>query len=169
MVGLVDLHRILAELPDRLERNVLRGAMKAGADVIAEAARDECVSSEVRASISTTASVKGRVVTALVQTKGQGAYMAPWLEYGTEPHFIVANDSEGRTVNRLNRLSKQGSLAIGGKFVGKVVWHPGSRKIPFMRPALDQHEDKAVTVIGGQIAARLGKLGGAVALAGSEA
>lgn len=168
MVGLIDLHRVLNELPDRLERNVLRGAMKAGADVIADEARDLCRSSEVRESISTSASVKGRVVTALIQTKGDGSYLAPWLEYGTEPHIIRAKDPEGRTAGRLNRLNKRGALMIGGKFVGDLVWHPGARKLPFMRPAMDQREEQAVTVIGEQIAARLGRINGQFALSGAD-
>jgi HK97 gp10 family phage protein len=158
MVGLVDLQRVLADLPDKLEANVLRGAMKAGAEVIADGARDNCRSSEVRATITSSARVKGRVVTALVQTKGDGAYKAPWLEYGTEAHIIRANDGEGRTARRPNRLNRKGALMIGTAFVGDAVWHPGAKPYPFMRPGLDQRQEEAMTVIGEQIAARLGRI-----------
>lgn len=158
LVGLLDLQKVLAELPDKLERNVLRGAMRAGAEVIADAAREQCRSSEVRATIKTAASVKGRIVTARVLTSGEDAYIAPWLEYGTSAHIIAVKNGDGTTARRLNRLNKKGSLMIGGAFVGDAVWHPGAKPYPFMRPALDQRQDEAVTTIGEQIAARLGKL-----------
>jgi hypothetical protein len=158
LVGLVDLQRVLADLPEKLERNVLRGSMKAGADVIADGARGACRSAEVRATITSSARVKGRIVTALVQTKGDGAYKAPWLEYGTEAHIIRANDGEGRTARRLNRLNRKGALMIGTAFVGDAVWHPGAKPYPFMRPALDQRQEEAVRTIGEQIAVRLAAL-----------
>lgn len=158
LVGLVDLQKVLAELPDKLEANVLRGAMKAGAEVIAEEARERCRSADVRKTIKTKASVKGRIVKALIQTKDGAAYMAPWLEYGTLPHVIAVRDGSGRTARAVNRAHKKGSLLIGGAFVGDFVWHKGAKPYPFMRPALDQRRDDAVTVIGEQIAARLAKI-----------
>ena len=160
--GGVDLSAFLAALPANLERNVLRGAMKAGADEIAQGARDGCRSAEVRESISTSSKVEaGGVVSAKVQTKGDGAYIAPWLEYGTDPHFISVDDEQagGRTAGRVNRLATKGTLVIAGKPVGKTVHHPGAKPYPFMRPAVDNREAAAIAAIGGHIAGKMTSAG----------
>jgi len=177
MKGNVDLGAILASLPEQLERNILRGAMRAGAEVIADGARENCRSAEVRETIGTTSRAEPGLVTAKVQTKGKGAYKAPWLENGTEPHFVSVDSEQsgGRTVRRVNRSEKAGSLDIGGarrvnvgekgsivingQFVGDTVHHPGARPYPFMRPALDAKERDAVAAIGSYIGKRLTKEG----------
>jgi hypothetical protein len=165
------LQAFLADLPAKLERNVLRGALKAGADVIADGARDGCRSPEVRATIGTTSRTEKGLVTAKVQTKGDGAYKAPWLENGTDPHFISVDPamSDGQTVRRVNALDRKAmedgntgpgrSLFINGKPVGSTVFHPGARPYPFMRPALDTHEQAAIAAIGNHVAAKLTKQG----------
>lgn len=145
------VRQYLRQIPDKLERKILRGAAKAAATVIADEAKLRVVSSEVESAIkiSTRQTEPGRVV-AKVQVKGPGAYIAPWLEYGTDPHFIsVAEDQrDGRSVRRINQQTREaggdGSLVIGGKFVGKTVWHPGARPHPFLRPALDSKEAEAI-------------------------
>lgn len=159
--GGVDLARFLAELPANLERNILRGALKAGAEEYAEGAREGCRSSEVRATIKTVARSEPGLVTAKVQTKGPGSYKAPWLESGTDPHFISVDDTQsgGRTIARINKDTKNGSLVIGGHFVGKTVHHPGARPFPFMRPAVDTREAAAISAIGNYIATKLTKAG----------
>lgn len=156
-----DLQRFFSELPGNLEAKILRGALRAGAEVIADAAREGCRSAEVRATIKTSSRSEQGVVTAKVQTKGPGAYLAPWLEHGTEPHFISVDSAQsgGRTVRRVNKETGRGSLVIGGKFVGETVHHPGARPYPFMRPALDNNEQAAIAAIGGYITTRLTKEG----------
>ena len=91
----------------------------------------------------------------------KGAYKAPWLEYGTKPHFISvdAADSGGRTVGRINRLNKtadrEGSLRIGGNFVGPVVHHPGAKETKFFRPAIDSQWEAAVAAASAYLARRM--------------
>jgi HK97 gp10 family phage protein len=161
------VQRFLAALPANLQRNVLRGALKAGADVIAEAARENCVSHEVREAIKTSSKAEPGRITAKVEVKGEGAFIGPWLEYGTSPHFISvdAEASGGRTARRVNRLARGGdsevaaTLVIGGKPVGKTVHHPGARPHPFLRPALDSHEAQAFAAIGGHVAKKMTKAG----------
>lgn len=159
--GMVDLTQVLAALPEGLEKNVLRGALKAGAEVFAEGAREECRSEEVRKTIKTSSRAEPGLVTAKIQTKGPGAQKAPWLEFGTDPHFISVDDEQsgGRTVRRINRLAKEGSLVIGGKFVGKTVHHPGAKPYPFMRPPLDTRETAAVDAMVSYARKRLTKEG----------
>lgn len=146
MSGMVDFTSFLATLPENMERNVLRGALRAGAEEYADGAREECTSDEVRASIKTSSRAEPGLVTAKIQTKGAGAYKAPWLEYGTDEHEITV---QGDTV----------SLVIDGKFVGKTVHHPGARARPFMRPPLATRETAAVDAMIGYARKRLTKEG----------
>jgi len=166
--GVSDLREFLAQLPGNLEAKILRGALRAGAEVIAEGAREGTVSSEVRASIGTTTRVEKGIVTAKVQTKGPGAYLAPWEEFGTDPHFISVDGSQagGMTVRRVNRKVRDKndpleaeSLKINGKFVGATVHHPGAKKNAFMRNAVDTRSTAAIEAIGGYINTRLTKEG----------
>lgn len=160
--GGIDFAQLVAALSAQIETSIARGAVRAAAKVIAEGAREECRSEEVRESIKVSSTrVEAGMVTVKVQTKGKGAYMAPWLEYGTDPHFISVDDEQsgGRTVRRINREVKRGSLVIGGAFVGKTVHHPGAIAHPFMRPALDTREAAAIVAAGEYIAARLTKAG----------
>lgn len=167
MKGGDGLNAFFASLPANLGPKVLRGALKAGAEVIADRARDKCRSVEVRETIGTVSKSEPGVVTAKVQTKGPGAFKAPWLENGTDPHFISVDPevAGGRTAGRVNRLNSKGSsgvaetLIIGGKPVGKTVHHPGAKDHPFMRPALDEGEEDAIAAIGAHIAAKLTKEG----------
>jgi hypothetical protein len=144
--GMVDLTSFFATLPANLELNVLRSALRAGAEEFADGAREECTSEEVRATIKTSSRAEPGLVTAKVQTKGKGAHKAPWLEYGTDEHEITV---KGDTV----------SLVIDGKFVGKSVEHPGARAKPFIRPALATRETAAVDAIIRQARKRLTKEG----------
>lgn len=168
--GREEVRAFLRSIPEALEKKVLRGAARAGGRVIAEEAKQRSVSSEVSdaVKVSTRQTEPGRVV-AKVQVKGDGAYIAPWLEYGTNPHFIsVADDQRGgRGIKRINSQVKaadgNGSLVIGGKFVGATVFHPGARPYPFLRPALDAKEAEAIAAAQGYINTRLARegLGGA--------
>ena len=153
--------RMLAQAPAKLAANVLRGAARAAANVVAAEAKDRCISEEVRGSIQVATSARDGKVVAKVQTKGEGAYIAPWLEYGTEPHLISVDDAVrgGMSVRRINNKVREGSLVIGGKFVGASVQHPGARPHPFLRPALDTKETEAIAAAQAYIDNRLAKVG----------
>lgn len=138
-------------------QSVLRGAARAAANVVADEARDRTRSSEVRGSIKVAVATEDSRVVAKVQTKGPGAYIAPWEEYGTAPHFISVDESQrrGMGVKTINKRVKEGSLVINGKFVGTTVHHPGARPHPFLRPALDTKEGEAIEAAQAYINARV--------------
>lgn len=148
--GKAEVQRFIGQLPGEIERKLLRGAGRAAANVIAEEAKERSISSEVRDAIKTRVSASDGRVVAKVQVRGPGAYIAPWLEYGTSEHFISVDPSQsgGRTVSRINQLAKEEgtshSLVIGGEFVGTTVLHPGARPHPFLRPALDIKANAAI-------------------------
>lgn len=163
--GRSEVKRFIAQLPGDIERKLLRGAGRAAANVIADEARDRSISSEVSGAIKVKVSAaEGRVV-AKVQVRGKGAFIAPWLEYGTKPHLISVDDSQrgGKSVKRINDLAKatgsSHSLVIGGKFVGATVMHPGATPHPFLRPALDTKEVEAIAAAQDFIRSRVTRAG----------
>ena len=129
--GGAELNKFLQQLPAKIEQSVLRGALRAGANVVmAEAKANVPVDSgQLRDGLKVSTSSRRGRVTAKVKATGKHAFIAPWLEYGTAAHKITAKKGKG--------------LFFGGLFV-KGVQHPGSRPKPFMRPALDGRAQDAV-------------------------
>lgn len=160
--GKPEVSRLINGLRGDIEDKLLRGAARAAANVVADEARERTQSSEVRGAIkvATRKEGRGRIV-AKVQVKGPGAYLAPWEEYGTAPHFISVDESQraGRSISRINQQANEPdanhSLVIGGKFVGKTVFHPGAQPHPFLRPAFDIKQDEAVAAAQGYVTARV--------------
>ncbi len=163
--GRTEVSRFMADLPGQLTNNVLRGAARAAVKVIAEGAKQRSKSDEVAQAIKTTVKVENITIIGKVQVKGKGAYIAPWLEYGTNKHFISVDDSQrqGRSVNRINKLANEPgsshSLVINGKFVGTTVLHPGAQAHPFLRPALDDLGATAVAAAQQHINSKVTKAG----------
>ena len=131
--GLAELDKFLQALPVKIEKNVLRGALRAGMKTILPAAAQgvHSVSGELAAGLKIRTRGRGARITARLVDEGPHGYVARWVEFGTAAHLI--NGKLG------------GSLFFGGLFV-KQVLHPGILKGPhaFMRPALDSQAQAAV-------------------------
>ena len=133
--GGAELNKFLQQLPAKIEQSVLRGALRAGANVVMAEAKAELEnagsvdSGQLRDGLKVSTSSRRGRVTAEVKATGKHAHIAPWLEYGTAAHKITAKKGKG--------------LFFGGLFV-KGVQHPGSRPKEFMRPALDGRAQDAV-------------------------
>jgi HK97 gp10 family phage protein len=144
--GLVELKRALDDLPNKIQNNIMRGAMRAGAKVLAEeAARNiHSVSGTLADSIRVSTRMKGDTVVGRVVVGDKGkkgrasAFYARFVEFGTAAHVIKA-----RAPNRM--------LAVG---VAQVQ-HPGARKKPFLRPALDSKGRDAVEAMREYVRRRL--------------
>lgn len=164
--GREDVKRFIAQIPQALEKKVLRGAAKAAAAIVADEAKERSISEIVSDAVLTrTKAEDGRIVVK-ISVKGQWPRsVGIWLEYGTSPHFISVDESQrqGMSVGRINKLQKEGSLVIGGQFVGSTVYHPGARPHPFLRPALDIKQSEAIAAAQNYITTRLARegLGGA--------
>lgn len=148
--GLSELQKFLDELPAKMERNVVRGGLRAGAKVVMDGAQSLAPVGEpsatvarryggrsgaLRDSIRIKTGARGGKVTASVVVGGKGkwgadVFYARFVEYGTRPHWITSR--------------KNGALSIGGIAFAKAVHHPGARPQPFMRPALDTYSGAAV-------------------------
>lgn len=146
--GLADLQRALDSLPAKIEANIMRAAIRAGAKVIAKAAATNVhsVSGELAESVRFGARLEAKQgqVLGYVRAGGKGkkgkasVFYAHMVEFGTAAHVIKA-----RKPNRM--------LAIG---VAQVQ-HPGAKKRPFLRPALDAHQQAALEAVGDVIRKRL--------------
>lgn len=140
--GLEDLQKFLDELPAKVEKNIIRSALRAGAKLIQQqaVANVPVKSGELRNSLKISTRARVGRVTASVKTK---LFYARFVEFGTHAHNIAA---------------KTGWLSFGGIFA-KSVQHPGARPHPFLRPALDATASAAVVAVGEQVKKRLTKEG----------
>jgi HK97 gp10 family phage protein len=144
--GLRELQQALDQLPEKLERNIMRGAMRAGAKVFLDEAKQHVpvASGDLRDSLRISTSVKGGVVKAAVKAGNAKAWYARLVEFGTAAHFIKPKNRK--------------SLFLAGLF-REVVNHPGAQKKPFMRVALDAGWVAAANAVADYIRKRLTKQG----------
>lgn len=174
--GRAAVDRFFNQLPEKIERQLLRGAGRAAATVVADEARARAPAHETKELIAIRAKAEpGQILARVVVKPGWGRTLGIWSEYGTDPHFISVDDSQrrGRGIRRINKqVTRDGgtSLVINGKFVGKTVFHPGARADPFMRPALDLKKDDAIVAAQRYINARIsgGKIIGGLAVDGDD-
>jgi HK97 gp10 family phage protein len=141
IIGGRELDAALQSLSVKVEKNILRSALRQGANQFKEAiqANIPVDSGALRRSVRvTTNSKKGRV-TASVKIGNKTAWYGAMVEFGTRPHKITANG---------------GALVIGTHRVASVD-HPGSRPKPFARPAFDQKWKPALAAVGAQLRRRL--------------
>lgn len=159
--GLKELAEVLRTLPLKLQTNVMRSALRQGANVIKEQAKANVPASPpstknrkmyrgyegaLRDSLRVDTRSKRGVVTASIKAGGKSknkivdTYYAVWVEYGTSAHWIN---------------SKSGWLNINGRHVKAPVLHPGAKPTPFMRPAANSKKGDAVEVVGNRVKAAL--------------
>lgn len=128
--GLPEVYAALQKLPAEIEAKVVRFALRAGANVIKQAAianapiRSGLLKSTIKASAKRVAN--GEVVVSVKagsrQKGGGGAFYAHMVEFGTKPHQIRS---------RTGKI-----LVIGFSGITRKVMHPGSPPKPFMHRAL---------------------------------
>lgn len=130
ITGLAELQAALERLAPNIERKLMRGALRAGQKLVLERARAgiHSVSGDLAAGLKITTSARGGLVRATVTAGGKkkkgakAAFYAHMVEFGTAAHVIKAKDG--------------GALVFGGRAYAQLQ-HPGAKKKPFMRPALD--------------------------------
>lgn len=154
--GLAELHKTLQELPVKIERNILRGGLRAGAKVMeAEAARlcpeglptldsvkRGARRGELKRSIRISMRASKSTVRATLKAGNKIAWYAHLVEFGTARHWIKPKNRK--------------SLFVAGLFK-EVIDHPGARPKPFMRPAFDGKWRAAIDAMAGYVRDRLPK------------
>ena len=133
------LQKFLNTFPVKLERRIVKRALRPGASLISKEAKSLVVkrTGTLRKAIAVR-SVKNRLAVQVYVRKGKGqkndGWYANFIEKGTKPHKIKPR--KGRKV-----------LGGGGKYYGTRVKHPGARASPFMLPALENKASGAVKAI----------------------
>jgi HK97 gp10 family phage protein len=154
------LAEFLNQLPLKIEKNIMRSALRAGASVIAKEAKLNAPvkTGNLKKSIRTGSNTKKGYVEAYIAAGGKksksnklkkGAFYAQFIEYGTATHFIKPKNKK-----KLSFIAKDGNLVNT-----LSVNHPGTQAKPFMRPALDSKGTQAVSAVTAKIRARLTKHG----------
>ena len=140
--GMKELAEALNGLPDRIQANVLRSALRAGAKLIQQEAIQQVPvdSGDLRASIKVGTRSSRGIVQATIKAGGKTAWYAKFIEFGTAAHTITAKDG--------------GFLSFGGHQY-RSVSHPGIQARPFMRPALDGRAQAAIQAVADAMRKRL--------------
>lgn len=182
--GLADLQKFMDTLAPKIERNIMRGALRAGVKPILTQAKLNApvgapsstgkkyggYAGALRDSIRISTGVRGGKITASVKAGGKtnraSVFYAIMVEYGTDAHWIRVKKSARPTrltrrgmkafsIRTLNTMAKRGSLKIGSNFVGESIEHPGARSRTFLRPALDSQARNAIIAAAEYIKKRL--------------
>lgn len=160
IAGGKELQEFLRQLPKRVERNIMRAALRAGARVIANEAKKLAPagdSGKLKKSLRTGSEFSKNKVEAYVRAGGRrsgaakdkDAFYAQFVEFGTAAHQISPKNKK-----KLKFRAKDGSMVTT-----KLVKHPGAKAQPFMRPALDAKGDAAIRAVSAKIRERLTKEG----------
>jgi HK97 gp10 family phage protein len=145
--GLAELQKALDQLPAKIEANIMRAALRAGAKLVLADAKHSASFADrtgaLRDSLRITTSLRRGTVTASVKAgatkKDKRPFYAQMVEFGTAPHLITAGPGKLLPV-------------YGGV---KSAHHPGARKHPYLRPALDTQSGAAVSAAAEYIRKRL--------------
>lgn len=142
VLGLSELQEFLNTLPAKVEQNILRGALRAGAAPILTDAKAGAAAASglMRDGLKVSTKAKNGTVITSIKAKGKHAFLAKFVEFGTAAHRIDPK--------------KSSALSFGGSAVNHVD-HPGQRAHAFMRPALDAQSGAAVVATGDYIKKRL--------------
>ena len=132
VTGLAELQALLDELPARIEGNVVRGGLRVADKVVEAEAKRLCPvgkTEDLRDSIRVSMRSKHGRISATVKAGNARAFYAHMVEFGTARHWIKPKNRK--------------SLFVAG-LLREAVDHPGAKKEPFMRPAIDGKADEAI-------------------------
>jgi HK97 gp10 family phage protein len=142
-----ELGQFLQSLPLKIEKNIMRAALRAGARVIANEAKLNVPiqDGDLKRSIRTGSNAKKCKVEAYAKAGDKKAWYYRFVEFGTAAHII-----KGKNGGMLRFMAKD------GKAIQTLqVSHPGAIAKPYMRPALDSKSGEAVMAVSNKIRERL--------------
>lgn len=142
-----ELDRLLQTLPVKMERNIMRGALRAGAVVIRDEIKQRAPidSGALRDSVRVTTRYRKGTVSASAKVGDSRAWYAHLVEFGTRPHVILPK--------------RQGGAMQFGGVQTRLVDHPGIQGRPFVRPAGDAATPRALAEVTKYVRRRLTRQG----------
>jgi HK97 gp10 family phage protein len=164
ITGLKELQTAMQDLPARIERNIMAGAIAAGTRIILNEAKVRAPDQDIKKALSQRQKKgrKGEIIREVYikQKKGMNLFYAKFFEFGTASYYT----GKGRSKGAPYKIPKRpGVLKIGENFVTGQVTHPGIKPQPFMRPALDTKASEAIRTMQAYIKIRLPMETGAAA------
>jgi HK97 gp10 family phage protein len=156
VTGLDELHKRLQQLPARIEKNIMAGAMRAGQNVIKKRAQANVPvsSGALKKSIRVTTSTKSGRVKVSLKAGDLKAWYAHIIEFGSGSFYSGTLGKSKRAPYIIT--PKEGGLYFNGIFTSFVI-HPGVRPAAYMRRALDAGINEPLQVVADYIRARLDK------------
>lgn len=154
--GLKELQKALQELPARIERNVMAGAVAAGTRVVLAETKAKAPDQKIKTRL-TSKQKKGRpgeiIREIYIKEKEPfDTFYAKFFEFGTASYYT----GKGRTVGGPYQIpKKRGYFVVNGKIIKGAIQHPGVKPQPFLRPALDLKAEEAVRTMAAYIKLRL--------------
>ena len=140
ITGELELMNRLNSMADHLKKDITKEALMAGAEVVKRE-----MSAKAHGSIAQSVEIEFPETTGIPTVKigpDKDHWYAAFQEFGAVPHIV--------------RIKSKHILSDGGDFYGREVRHPGLRKDPFVRPAIDDHEAEVKTAMMAVIRRRLG-------------
>src|SRR4249920_2831547 len=99
--GLAELQQRLDQVAPKIEKNILRGGLRAGMNVIKpEAQRNiRSVSGILAKGLRVGTGGRGSQTFSYLRARGKHAFIAKWLEFGAKAHFISNQQKTRRRPN----------------------------------------------------------------------
>jgi HK97 gp10 family phage protein len=138
-----ELDAFLQTLSVKLERNILRSALRQGANVFRDEVRANIDaqgikdSGELRRSVKVSTNSRGAGVTSTLRVGNRTVFYAHMIEFGVQAHS-----------------TRKGASVRSGRNPSANP-HPGFAAKPFMRPALDTKVPAAILAVTAQIRKKL--------------
>lgn len=155
--GLSDLQKMLDELPAKIEANIMRGALRQGANVYRDRARANAPvgkTGRLKKSIKVKTTLrKGKAISQIVAGGGD-AFYAKFVEFGTASFY----EGNGRTVGAPYKIEPKNKKALkfGEVFSASAV-HEGVRPTGFMRRAFDGGTSEVIEEVAAYVRMRIGR------------
>ena len=159
--GLAELDKLLKDLPVKVERNVIRGALRAGQKTMQDAAKAKLrqngsvrtgeLERSIRIRFRRKSERFGWVRSYLI-AGNKKAWYAHLIEYGTGSFYTGTGNNSKKKPYDIKPKNRK-SLFFAG-IARKLVTHPGIEPRPFMRPAWDATNQQSVDSIAEYIRTR---------------
>jgi len=140
ITGESELMNRLNSMADDLKKEITKEALMAGAEVVKRemsAKADGSIAQSIKMEFPETTGIP----TIRIGPDKEHWYAA-FQEFGAVPHTV--------------KIKSKQILADGGEVFGREIRHPGVRKDPFVRPAVDDHEAEIKSAMMSVIRRRLG-------------
>lgn len=160
-----ELDAALKQFPMKVQKNILRGAIRAGSRTIVKKAKQLAPRDDgkLRKSIrAKSPKLKGKLITGGLSAGNKDAYYAEWVEFGTKKYTIknyfpkrLARSLKRKGVTITQKDYKRALTIDGGLF--HKADHPGITPQPFMRTAMDSSHQEALNAFADYMRDRIPK------------